>query len=129
MICDKLFQGFVKESRLDEFNLPLYHPSVEELRDAIAVDGSFHLTHIEGHELQIVKYKNNGGEGTNLDEADTDMLVNNARATVGPLLAAHFGDGVMDNIFENLRETTQKWWHEEQDSLLNVVISLTRRKH
>lgn len=55
------------------------------------------------------------------------MLVKITRAHLGPTLVAHFGEDVIDKIFESYREVSKNSWAEEAYRFLNIDISLTRR--
>lgn len=121
-------QGFIQESEVDTFNLPVYHSSMEELTEVIAKEGSFHLNKLDSHELEF-EFNGKDGEGCETDKAKSEMLVKSARAIVGPTLVSHFGEDATDKILGNLKDVPLKCWNDDQKNLRHVSVSLTRKKH
>lgn len=123
-------QGFIQESEVDTFNLPVYHPSMEELTEVIANEGSFHLNKLDSHEFEFqFEFNEEDGEGCETKKAKLEMLVKSAGAIVGPTLVSHFGEDAKDKILGNLKDVLLKCWKDDQKSLLHVGVSLTRKKH
>ena len=95
-------QGRVEKEKLDSFNLPFYAPSVDEVRDVIRQSQAFDVTHIQLFESNWDPHDDT--------EDDGDLVLNGVRsgvsvtksikAVIGPLIAHHFGEHVLDDLLE-----------------------------
>lgn len=82
-------QGVISEDKVDSFNLPQYHPSTEELEMVIEMNNSFTIERIGAlnHPLRNVPF-------------DVKMTSAQVRAIMEGMLKEHFGDEIMDELFE-----------------------------
>jgi anthranilate O-methyltransferase len=90
----------VEKEKLDSFNLPFYVPSVDEVRDVIAQSQAFDVIHIQ---LFDVKWDGGDDDVEMEDYGGVESSVSVARsirAVVGPLIARHFGEHILDHLFE-----------------------------
>ncbi|GLJ40532.1 hypothetical protein SUGI_0836090 [Cryptomeria japonica] len=98
-IKDLVFQGIIEEERLDSFNLPLYSVSEDELRCEIYREGSFTIV---GLEVMI------GGLGSSTNKLDDNekgkFMCAQARAVLESLISYHFGERVVEAIFNRYAE-------------------------
>ncbi|RZB93820.1 7-methylxanthosine synthase 1-like [Glycine soja] len=62
-----LSQGLIEEEKLDSFNIPVYEPTVEEIRHVIEEEGSFFVQRFEILTLPWVEGLNEGGDNSFLD--------------------------------------------------------------
>ncbi|XP_019166106.1 PREDICTED: salicylate carboxymethyltransferase-like [Ipomoea nil] len=85
-------EGFVEEEKLNSFNLPVYGPSLAEIKLVIEKNGSFTIDRLEisrihwtgnigSEDENIVSDEGNGGYG----------VARSVRAVVEPMLVSHFG--------------------------------------
>jgi anthranilate O-methyltransferase len=97
-------QGRVKKDKLDSFNLPFYAPSMDEVRDVITRSQAFDITHIRLFESNWDPHDDDDVEmKMEEDVAAVQSGVNVARsirAVIGPLIARHFGEHILDDLFE-----------------------------
>jgi len=129
-------QGIVKESDVDSFNLPFYNPDESEVREVIESEGSFKISNFETIFGLLFSYKTGRTEvkddDDNLDQSCRFEVIRKRasiiRSITEPMLGAHFGDAIMDRLFERYT------YHlaERYDTLRNkptvqFFVSLTRK--
>nr|AMB61019.1 loganic acid O-methyltransferase [Lonicera japonica] len=88
-LMDMVKMGVISEDKVDSFNLPQYHPSTEELEMVIEMNNSFTIERIGAlnHPLRNVPF-------------DVKMTSAQVRAIMEGMLKEHFGDEIMDELFE-----------------------------
>ncbi|CAI9114895.1 OLC1v1015712C1 [Oldenlandia corymbosa var. corymbosa] len=95
---DMVKEGIIEEKALDGFNIPMYEPTMEEMRWIIEEEGSFEVNQIE-----IFPWDKDDHGINNMDE---DLLretyVRITRAVFGSIIGSHFGEGIMDDLFRRL---------------------------
>lgn len=98
-------QGRVKKDKLDSFNLPFYAPSMDEVRDVITRSQAFDITHIQlfesnwdPHDDDDVEMKME--EDVAAVQSGVNVACRSIRAVIGPLIARHFGEHILDDLFE-----------------------------
>ncbi|KAG5008236.1 hypothetical protein JHK85_026778 [Glycine max] len=64
---DMFLEGLIEEEKLDSFNIPVYEPTVEEIRHVIEEEGSFFVQRFEILTLPWVEGLNEGGDNSFLD--------------------------------------------------------------
>ncbi|GAB4853250.1 hypothetical protein Ancab_040589 [Ancistrocladus abbreviatus] len=109
---DMVLQGLIEKEKVDAYNLPLYRASPGEVKKLIEDEGSFTL-----HQLSTV----------NLKWENQKLLADGLRAVFEPLLAAAFGEAVMDELFHRYEETARDYMVTEQVETVNLVISMSKK--
>ncbi|KAJ8633288.1 hypothetical protein MRB53_026624 [Persea americana] len=84
-------KGVIQKAKLDSFHLPYYSPSAKELKDVIAAEGSFALDQLQITEITV---------NTNDKKAKGRLVSKWIRAVVESMLVNHFGEGIIDDLFE-----------------------------
>eukprot|EP00262_Sarcandra_glabra_P016495 TRINITY_DN5400_c0_g1_i1.p1 TRINITY_DN5400_c0_g1~~TRINITY_DN5400_c0_g1_i1.p1 ORF type:complete len:372 (-),score=59.99 TRINITY_DN5400_c0_g1_i1:770-1885(-) len=120
--------GLVDEAKVDSFDLPYYTPYSEELKAVIQKEGSFDLDRLEIIEV-------------NGDDNDDDYenfvfdkfrrgrnVAKCIRSVVEPMLASHFGDGLLDDLFERYRKNVTDYLMKENENYINLVVSMKKRE-
>ncbi|CAA0406035.1 putative SAM dependent carboxyl methyltransferase [Arabidopsis thaliana] len=135
-LLDLVSEGIVKESDVDSFNLPFYNPDESEVREVIESEGSFKISNFETIFGLLFSYKTGRTEvkddDDNLDQSFRFEVIRKRasiiRSITEPMLVAHFGDAIMDRLFERYT------YHlaERYDTLRNkptvqFFVSLTRK--
>nr|UMB49607.1 salicylic acid methyltransferase [Magnolia x soulangeana] len=117
-------QGLIEEEKVDSFNLPQYTPSPQELDELIQKEGSFIL-----HRLQVSQVKWNIE-----DEVDDGFALGRGqkvaqymRAVAEPLIAAHFGEAILDVLFKRYSEIVSEQMKTGETKFTNVSISMERK--
>ncbi|CAL5019246.1 unnamed protein product [Urochloa decumbens] len=123
-------EGRVEKEKLDSFNLPFYAPSVDEVRDVIKQSEVFDINHIQ-------LFESNWDPHDDLDDSDDLVLdsvqsgVNVAqsiRAVIEPLIAHHFGENILDDLFEIYARNVAAHLQKVKTKYPVIVLSLKARR-
>ncbi|TKY69485.1 Monomethylxanthine methyltransferase 1 [Spatholobus suberectus] len=127
VLKDMVLEGLVEEAKLDSFNLPIYGPTIEEVRQVIEAEGSF--------TLQTLKTFKLGWEATLQGEV-SDYVVDSKvrgefraktiRAVFEPLLTAEFGKDVMDELFSRFAKKVSQLIELDTLEHTNLVMSMRK---
>ncbi|XP_010488883.1 PREDICTED: salicylate/benzoate carboxyl methyltransferase-like [Camelina sativa] len=130
---DLASEGFVKQSEMESFNMPFYNPSEQEVRDVIFKEGSFEIKKIDKFD-HIVPYKIDLEEENDEDQSfHMEAGIKHARwarCITEPLLVAHFGDAVLEPVFNKYAHYMAKYLsvpNHRPNMTLVFVISLIRK--
>ncbi|KAI3693866.1 hypothetical protein L1987_76821 [Smallanthus sonchifolius] len=128
-LADMLKEGLVQESKINSFNIPLYSPYEDEVRDVIQKEGSFSLHSLNGFALNV--------EQDNTDEMNTNVsdwhmlgikMTKTVRAISEPMIATHFGNSIMDMLFKKFQEhVVDHLATKKRVNGFNLIISLIKR--
>ncbi|KAK4434005.1 Salicylate carboxymethyltransferase [Sesamum alatum] len=119
-------QGVIEEEKLDSFNIPQYTPSLSEVKTEVEKEGSFTINCLEASEIAWAAC---GGSGFYSPEGDDGYDVAKCmRSVAEPLLVEHFGELVIDQLFENYRNILSDRMSKEDTKFINVTVSMTRKK-
>ncbi|MCL7037356.1 hypothetical protein MKW94_004764 [Papaver nudicaule] len=100
--------------KLESFHVPLYIPSSPEMKSIVLREGSFIINQLET--LKLLWTVSNG-----------DVMVNNLRAISVPLLASHFGEGIIAEWFYRLGVSFVAYVPKEKSKTSGIVISIVRQ--
>ncbi|XWS42094.1 hypothetical protein CRYUN_Cryun17cG0139100 [Craigia yunnanensis] len=122
---DMVFEGLIEEEKLNSFNIPQYTPSPAEVKSEVLKEGSFTIDRLEVTEVNWNAYQNE----FDLSDAFKDGGYNVAkcmRAVAEPLLASHFGEAIIDEMFRRYKEIVADRMSKEKTEFVNVTISLIK---
>ncbi|CAN6875031.1 unnamed protein product, partial [Brassica oleracea] len=95
---DLVFEGLVSASKVISFNMPLYDPTDEELKEIIINEGSFQINDLETHAFDLGHSKEENRESCRAKPGEKEA--NCIRAAFEMMLVAHFGDAInIDTLF------------------------------
>ncbi|CAO2047714.1 unnamed protein product [Urochloa humidicola] len=122
-------EGRVEKEKLDSFNLPFYAPSVDEVRDVIKESEVFDINHIQ-------LFESNWDPHDDLDDGDLVLdsvqsginVAQSIRAVIEPLIARHFGDHVLDDLFEIYARNVAGHLNKVKTKYPVIVLSLKARR-
>ncbi|XP_039156176.1 salicylate carboxymethyltransferase-like [Eucalyptus grandis] len=97
-----LSQGIIEEEKLDSFNVPYYTPSPKEVRREVEKQGSFSIDCLEVFEVNRDVFETDFDPNVVSKEA-ADKIVGSLRAIAEPLLVHHFGEEIINEVFERFR--------------------------
>ncbi|XP_060181959.1 probable caffeine synthase MTL3 [Lycium barbarum] len=125
---DMVIEGLIAEDKLAKFNLPLYAPSIKEIKQIIGKGGSFKLLHLETFKLKRDSNMAEKEEATLFDEKSrAAYIAGNMRAVQEPILVEHFGEEIMDELFERYGKKAIEYMKNYGKGIINnVVISLSK---
>ncbi|KAK4284749.1 hypothetical protein QN277_001535 [Acacia crassicarpa] len=127
VLNDMVSENLIEEAMLEHFNMPLYFAPVEKVREIIEEEGSFSV-----ERLEIIKLswdgssldEEAGSKGFKDDNERAEFITRNKRSILEPLLKAHFGEGILDELFLRLKTRIIQFLPKLEDPIL--VISLTK---
>ncbi|XP_068664270.1 probable jasmonic acid carboxyl methyltransferase 2 [Aristolochia californica] len=127
-LYDLVSRGLIDEAKLDAFNLPYYAPSVEELKDVIEKEGSFHPSQLDTMQVNW-DGSEDGDEAVNsFDHVESGLnTAKIMRAVAEPILVSHFEAELMDEVFRRYGEIVAEHLSSERTKHVNLLVTLTRR--
>ena len=130
-------QGLIDEEKLNRFNLPFYAPSPTELGFLIENEGSFSLDQIHVSEVSWqpgsnYNTSNNSNNGAPYSEENMDNVqwydfVKCMRSVSEALLTSHFGEGIIEEVYQRYSQVVRVSMREEKNAFVNVTVSMTRK--
>ncbi|CAL5205881.1 unnamed protein product [Lathyrus oleraceus] len=121
-------EGLVEEKKVDSFNTPYYASCYEELKTEIEKEGSFMVYSHEAYEVDW-------DDGMYL-QSDNDILgamskgerfSRTMRAGVESILKYHFGNHIMDELFQRYAILVEDHLSKTRAKFFNLIISLVKR--
>ncbi|KAJ4964159.1 hypothetical protein NE237_024098 [Protea cynaroides] len=120
--------GLIEEAKVDSFNLPFYMPSYKEVEAIICREGSFYLDLLEIFDINWDGHADDDNREFMFDRFISGQKVAKLiRAAVEPLIACHFGDVVIDVLFNKHIEHVGDHLSKEEGKFVNFIISLRRK--
>lgn len=121
----------VEEEKFDHFNLPYYTPSVEEVKRVIDEEGSFSVQKLHVFETDVDagfnEYSNSICKG-NEKEKRGQYVSGYIRAIMEPIMVSHFGQTIMDNLFQRFTVKVIESMEKETWPFVNLVFCLRKNK-
>ncbi|KAL2330224.1 hypothetical protein Fmac_017805 [Flemingia macrophylla] len=126
ILNDMFLEGLIEEAKLDSFNIPVFEPTIEEIRHVIKEEGSFFLQRLELCTLPWNECTNEDGDNDTILDGNTraKVITKHVRAVMEPLLSENFGAEVISEIF--LRYQKKIMQLVEVEKLDTFVISMTK---
>ncbi|KAL5207276.1 hypothetical protein ABZP36_031711 [Zizania latifolia] len=124
-------QGRVEEEKVDSFNLPFYAPSVEEVLAVVRSSELFDINHVELFESNWDPQDDGGDGGLQVPDSVRSgaNVARSIRAVVEPLVARHFGGGIVDDLFEMYAHNAAKHLEKVKKATYPVIVlSLKARR-
>ncbi|PON98208.1 SAM dependent carboxyl methyltransferase [Trema orientale] len=129
---DMVLENIIKGESLDNFNMPLYFPTANEVKKVIQEQGSFYLQKLDIFEIpwdagfsEPITSKNNNI--MNDKEKRGTYVSDYVRAVVEPILVKQFGETIMDKLFARFTDRVIESMAKEKWQYVNLVISLTKK--
>ena len=121
-------QGLIEEADIDTFNLPHYTPFIEEVKTIVEKEGSFVIDRLETFEVNLDGNDNEENKNYVFDKFECGQNVSRCyRAISESLLADHFGEAIIDDLFERFAERIGEHLSMEKTKNFNIVISMARK--
>ncbi|XP_073365642.1 anthranilate O-methyltransferase 2-like [Aegilops tauschii subsp. strangulata] len=93
-------RGLLKKEKLDSFNLPVYTPSINEVKAVVTQNELFNVSHIKLFESNWDPHDDSQGDDAHNTIQSAINIAQSLRAVFGPLLASHFGESLLNEIFK-----------------------------
>lgn len=117
-------QGIIEEEKLHSFNIPQYTPSPEEVQKEVEKEGSFSINQVETSEIMWAacgrEFYPEGGDDDGYNVAKC------MRSVAEPLLVEHFGESVIEQLFEKYKNILSDCMSREDTKFINVTVYMTR---
>ncbi|XP_076952960.1 salicylate carboxymethyltransferase-like [Bidens hawaiensis] len=135
-IQEMVNEGLVEEAKFDSFNLPWYNASPKEISNLVKSEGSFTVDQLESFDLkwEAWKRKKNDNDASKLKETDDPRVglysdvAKAIRAGVEPLVANHFGEAILDDVFTRYEKILKdRTCNKEYEAAISVTVSLTKK--
>ncbi|KAL0339175.1 UNVERIFIED_CONTAM: Benzoate carboxyl methyltransferase, partial [Sesamum angustifolium] len=129
-LLDMVAEGLVRMNDLYSFNVPIYMPCEQEVKTVIQNEGSFNLEKLNVFQVSWDAQDNIVDEEDSpvLDKHRSAKLATDCiRAFIEPMLAAHFGNSIVDELFERYTKKVGEHLSKQKSSYFNIVISLRRK--
>jgi hypothetical protein len=117
----------VEEAKLELFDLPVYYPTIKEVRQVIKAEGSFTLQTLKTFKI---------GWDANLQQDIDDYVLDSKmrgevitkhhRAIFEPLLIAEFGENIVDEFFSRFEKLVTQLLDFEKLEYTNIVLFMTK---
>ncbi|KAK9075330.1 hypothetical protein SSX86_003653 [Deinandra increscens subsp. villosa] len=130
-LLDMVKEGLVQESDINSFNVPLYHPCEDEVRNIIHTEGSFSLESLTTFQVnwdpQDKDYKNLKDPNETISRTHGENTAKVVRAFTEPLLTSHFGKSIIDGVFKKYEKHVAQHLTNNKTKFFSIVISLAKR--
>ncbi|GLT72847.1 hypothetical protein SLA2020_447460 [Shorea laevis] len=120
---DLVQEGLINGEKRDNFNIPVYAPSLQDFKEVVEADGSFFI-----NKLEVFK----GGSPLVVNQPDDAVevgraLANSCRSVSGVLVDAHIGDQLSEELFLRVERRATSHAKEllEQLQFFHIVASLS----
>ncbi|XP_024013748.1 salicylate/benzoate carboxyl methyltransferase [Eutrema salsugineum] len=134
-LLDLVSEGIVKESEVEYFNMPFYNPDENEVKEVIENEGTFEINNFETIFGLLFSHKTGRTEVKDDDDLDQSRVfevvrkrANLARSITEPMLAAHFGDAIIDRLFDRYTYHLAQSYHTLRNKpMVNFLVSLIKK--
>ncbi|KAJ0523271.1 putative methyltransferase [Helianthus annuus] len=129
-LVDMIKEGLVRESDINSFNVPLYFPCEEEVRNIIEYERSFSLENMNVFKInwdpQDTDYinMNDSDELSQIHAKNMSKLV---KSVYEPLLIFHFGNSIIDLLFKKLEKHVAEYLSKKKPRNLFMTVSMTKK--
>ncbi|KAJ0507969.1 putative methyltransferase [Helianthus annuus] len=129
-LIDMVKEGLVKGEDINSFNIPLYFPCEDEVRDIIESEGSFS---IENLTVFKVNWDPHDTDYTNMNDSNELSQVhgkntsNVLRVALEPLLVSHFGNSIIHVLFKKYEKHVADHLSKKKTRHFFLTISLTKK--
>ncbi|CAL5043544.1 unnamed protein product [Urochloa decumbens] len=122
-----VLEGMVEKERLDSFNLPIYGPSVDEVKAVVKQSELYDINHLQLFESNWDPYDDLEGESVGDPIQSGINVAKCLRAVMEPLFATHFGEYILDELFERYALNVAKHLEREKTKYSVIVVSLRKK--
>ncbi|KAK9269016.1 hypothetical protein L1049_001460 [Liquidambar formosana] len=120
---DLVQEGLINSEKRDNFNIPVYAPSLQDFKEVVEADGSFSINKLEVFRGGSPLVVNQPDDAAEVGRA----LANSCRSVSGVLVDAHIGDRLSEELFSRVQRRATSHAKEllEQLQFFHIVASLS----
>ncbi|XP_008440748.2 salicylate carboxymethyltransferase-like [Cucumis melo] len=128
--CDQ--RGLIKEEKVDQFNIPKFRPSPEEVKVEILKEGSFMINCVQVSRIDWNFYNNGEFDGLLSNnnvcgEVDSSYYFAKCiRSVYEPLLIFYFEEAIVDELFQRYSKIIKDEMSNNKYEYINLTVSLTK---
>ncbi|KAF8391630.1 hypothetical protein HHK36_023936 [Tetracentron sinense] len=122
--ADLVQEGLITGEKRDNFNIPVYAPSIQDFREVVEADGSFAINKLEVFKGGRPLVVNRPVDSAKVGRAEA----NSCRSLCGVLVDAHIGDRLSEELFARLERRAASHVKEQSEQLPffdHIVASLS----
>ncbi|KAK1431556.1 hypothetical protein QVD17_08016 [Tagetes erecta] len=129
-LVEMLTEGLVREQDMNSFNVPVYFPCIDEVKNIVAYDGSFSLKNFNAFN---VNWDPDDMDYTNMNDCYESSLIHGKniskviRAVFEPLLSSHFGGCIIDMLFEKFGQHVAEYLTKKKTKYFFITLLLTKK--
>ncbi|CAI8610116.1 unnamed protein product [Vicia faba] len=132
VLNDMVLQGIIDEEKLDTFNIPTYYPSPSEVNIEVLKEGSFAINkreifEVNWNDLDCWEALDIGSEMSKSFKDNGYNMAQCIRAAIESLLICHFGDSVIEEIFDRYKNILNDRMSKERTKFTYLTLLLTRK--
>ncbi|KAJ4851625.1 hypothetical protein Tsubulata_022992 [Turnera subulata] len=119
-LAEMVQEGLITQDKLEAFNIPTYNPTIKEMEALLQRNAYFSVERIESSPAaDMVPLM-----GSSLIQPLSKLM----RAAFGELIIEHFGDNIVDSVFERYPKKLSEILHDLKDKQknLNIFVVLKR---
>ncbi|XBI06283.1 hypothetical protein VPH35_134319 [Triticum aestivum] len=120
-------EGLVEKEKLDSFNLPLYGPSMDEVKAVVERSQQFDISHIKLFETNWDPYDDSEGNDVHDSIQSGINIAMCLRAVMEPLFTSHFGESVLDELFNKFAYNVALHLDKEKTKYSVITLSLKKK--
>ncbi|CAD6248132.1 unnamed protein product [Miscanthus lutarioriparius] len=121
-----VLKGLVDKEKLESFNLPVYGPSVGEVKELVMQSHLFNMDLIKQFEMNWDPFDDSEGDDVE-DTARSSMnIAKLIRSVLKPLIVPHFGETIIDTWFTELRSLVVEHLEMEKTKFTTIIMSLKK---
>lgn len=117
----------MEKEKLASFYLPLYGPSIGEVRAILKQSELFDVDHIQLFESNWDPYDDSEGDDVHDSVQSGVDVAKCVRAALEPLIASHFGEDVLGVLFTEYARCVANHLEREKTKYAFIVLSLKKR--
>ncbi|XP_048593673.1 probable methyltransferase TCM_000336 [Brassica napus] len=119
-IADLVAQGETEQEKLDSYENHFYAPSAAEIEGEVNKEGSFEL-----EKLEMIEVANKWGKEDGISAGL--VFAKTVRASQGSMLAQHFGEAILDKMFDTYARLIDEELAKEDIRPITFVVVLKRK--
>ncbi|KAJ1392505.1 Zinc finger, PHD-type [Sesbania bispinosa] len=123
---DLVHEGLISSEKRDNFNIPVYAPSLQDFKEVVEANGSFAINKLEVFKGGSPLVVNQPDDATEVGRA----LANSCRTVCGVLVDAHIGEKLSEELFLRVEHRATAHAKETLEKLqfFHIVASLSFAK-
>lgn len=118
MLLYFVLKGEIEQEKLDSYDVHFYAPSRVEIEDEVRKEGSLKLERLEMVEIDKSEQQAKESHGTEVSKA--------VRAIQESMISNHFGERILDNLFENYARLVDEEIAKEDINPISFVLVLRK---